>query len=202
MGVVLAACSGEPATTENDEVIDTAPLTIADGLQQLEKIDRLAAKHGVSKELLAEARLVRDSMDVLNGLVDQIQVAPDHTLSFFPSDDGSLVVAERRPNATASVFPSDETTMSLQEMYSRFAPGRTIPNTLLSTVSVTTAAAPKVDVPASVGGGAQYVAPTQGSTATRQFSASPTAPPRGSFPSASSTGPTAPSRARPPITAS
>ncbi len=151
----VVGCAGDPATIDGDEVVNTAPLSIEDAQVQLGKIDGLVAKAGATPEIIAQARLIRDRMEELNGLVDRIEIASNHVLSFMIVD-GALVVAERAPAGTASVLTGAEATAgSVDQIYARFAPGRQIPAKLLGVRTIAEAASTSlVDVSPGVSGGA------------------------------------------------
>lgn len=170
--LALAGCAGDNAGTAADTTIDTAPLTLEDGQRQLEKIDRLVAERGQTAELRADARKVRDQMDVLSGLVDRLEVAPDHTVSVIMAPDGTTLLGERRPAGKPSALEGmDPTKTSMLEIYQRLAPGRSMPAVLLKDQALSSAVpAEAVEVTPEVGGGsaraagAAKAAPTAGET--------------------------------------
>ena len=92
--LALAGCLG----TEDgaaDDAINTAPASLTEANAEMDKIDRIMAERGSTATLVEAQRLVRDRLDVLSGLVDRIDVAPGHSINFFVSSTGEIMVDER-----------------------------------------------------------------------------------------------------------
>jgi len=123
--LALAGCLG----TEDgaaDDAINTAPASLTEANAEMDKIDRIMAERGSTATLVEAQRLVRDRLDVLSGLVDRIDVAPDHSINFFVSSTGEIMVDERMKVGDVSAMKRSSAE-SFREIYARLAPGRTIP---------------------------------------------------------------------------
>lgn len=148
-GLALAGCLG--ASDATDEAIVTTPSSLAEGAAQLAKLERIIAERGASPELREKQRLVRDHMDVLNGLVDRLDVAPNHTINVFVTADGTTIVGERMQMGMRSVLGGTE---SIDALYRRLAPGRTVPEGL-ATMRIVAADQAVGQAAAESGGGAR-----------------------------------------------
>jgi hypothetical protein len=134
--LTFAGCIGADDGTAED-AIDTTPASLVEGRAELEKIDRIMAERGSTAALVEKERLIRDRMDTLSGLVDRIEVAPDHTLNFFVSRDGVTLVSERMKAGMPSAMAANSSE-AIDSIYRRLAPGRSIPAALANAAAVET----------------------------------------------------------------
>lgn len=155
VGLTVAGCAGGAAPAADD--INTTPATLTEGRTALEAIDHEMAEQGSTPELLAKQRELLARVDVLNGLVDSIDIAPSHTVDFFIAPDGTRIVGERmRLGMTPALQPGE----SIDAIYARLAPGRSTPGAL-STKMLDDVGAPVSVLPNQTSGGSAFkAAPT------------------------------------------
>jgi hypothetical protein len=127
--LALVGCVGAESDGVTEDAIDTNPASLAEGQAAMDTIDRIMAESGSTDALVQKERLIRDRMETLAGRVDRIEVAPGHTINFFLSPEGSILVGERMKIGTPSAMKG-HSSESIESLYTRLAPGRTIPAAL------------------------------------------------------------------------
>ena len=143
----LGACGGV-----HEEEINTQPATLESAYQELDKLDALLSQRPDDSALLAMGRLLRKNMEDLNGVVDRLEIAPDHTVSFYRDEFGISVVELL---SQGDEFAVDDKDLSVEEIYAKLAPGRVIPK-ILRTVAMpavdSSGTADQPELPQSGGG--------------------------------------------------
>jgi hypothetical protein len=134
--LAFAGCMGTEGSA-SDDAINTMPASLIEGRAELEKIDRIMTDHGSTDVLVQQQRDIRDRMDVFAGLVDRIEVAPEHTINFFVSPEGDTIVGERMKIGMPSAMKANSAE-SIESIYRRLAPGRTVPAALLGPAAIQT----------------------------------------------------------------
>lgn len=112
-----------------DDTINTAPASLEEAHAEMDKIDRIMEKSGSTPELIEMQLQIRDLIDTYSGLVDRIEVAPGHSINFFATSDGSVVMNERM-NAGDQSAVQRGTEEPIEALYARLAPGRAVPAAL------------------------------------------------------------------------
>lgn len=130
----LAGCLETDGDAASD-AINTTPGSLSEANAEMDKIDQIMAERGSTPELVEKQRLVRDRLDVFSGLVDRIEVAPDHTINFFVAPDGEVMVAERMKVGALSAMKG-HSSQSIEAIYERLAPDRAIPAALVNTPQI------------------------------------------------------------------
>jgi len=102
---------------------------------------------------VAEQRLLRDQADVASGLVDSIELGPNHSLKLFVRPDGTTLIGERAPIGTASALSQETAAGStLEGIYAHLAPGRSLPAALRNVAQARSGAEASNVVPLTEGG--------------------------------------------------
>ena len=157
-----AACEGSGGSPSPDTQLNVAPATLAEARAEVERGNQLLASGGDKARLTAQLMQIRDQMDRLDGLVDQVTVGTGHVVSFYKSASDTIVIGERAPQGTAQVLPTlDLQHMSAVELHDQLAPGVPVPQALLDSDSATSQpvggssdATPAAAVVGTSGGGA------------------------------------------------
>jgi hypothetical protein len=141
LGCLTIAGCGVEQDGAADDAINTTPASLSEGQAQLDKIDRIMDQSGSTEALVEKERLIRGRMDQLSGLVDSIEVAPDHSINFFVSPSGDAFVGERMKIGMVSAM-TGVSAESIESIYHRLAPGRAVPAGLTRTATIQLAETP------------------------------------------------------------
>jgi len=140
LAVGCGSADGTPdviAENSAEEHLDVAPATLEKGASELARANELIAKGADKTRIMAEVAQLSQHLDKLNGLVDSVEVGPNHTVSFY-SSAGGTVLGERAPKGTPSAFTGlDLTTMSAVELHLKLAPQQEVPSALLKSETAT-----------------------------------------------------------------
>ncbi len=158
----------DPATTAREAHLNVAPATLEEGAAELERANTLLAAGADPARITGELQQVREHMDGLNGLVDRVEIAPNHTVGFYKTAEG-IVVGERALQGTSSAVAGlDLANLSVSELHLQLAPQQPVPQALLNSAMATqqamvsNAAAPEATVQeAADGAPAVTVGPLQ-----------------------------------------
>ena len=133
-----AACDGTGAGGDPAEQIDVSPVSLDQAEAALGRANDMLAARPQDGQLQTDARLLRESMDRLSGMVARIDVASDHAVTFYKHTDGTITMGERLPQGKPSVLrPMDPARMSFVEVYRQLAPGLQVPQALLDSSAAT-----------------------------------------------------------------
>ncbi len=137
-GLALTGCIGaeDGADNDADDAIDATPASLVQGRAELEKIDRIMTERGSTDTLVQQERQIRARLEALSGRVDSIDVASDHSITFFALPNGEMMVSERMKVGVPSAMKGNSTE-SIESIYQRLAPGRSIPTALTNRPPVT-----------------------------------------------------------------
>lgn len=131
--IALMGCLGQNTDGAATDAVETMPASLTEARAELEAIDNTIATQGSSPALHDRTLLIRDRMEELSGLVDRVNITPNHSVSFIVTSDGSTLIGERMLQGASSVLAGNTpATMSLESIYRRLAPGRAIPTALLN----------------------------------------------------------------------
>jgi len=144
--LLLAGCGGldgstndksDPATTAREAHLNVAPATLEEGAAELEHANALIAAGADSSRIAGELKQLREHMDQLNGLVDRVEIASNHTVAFYKTAEG-IVVGERAPQGTRSAVAGlDLANLSVTELHLQLAPQQPVPQVLLDSALAT-----------------------------------------------------------------
>jgi hypothetical protein len=136
--LVGASCEGPAGAPAPDDQLNVAPATLAEARAEMERGNQLLANGADKARVTAQLMQIRDQMDRLDGIVDQVTVAPGHVVSFYRTSSDAILVSERGPQGTAQVLPTlDLTHLSAVELHSALAPEVPVPQALLDSVTAT-----------------------------------------------------------------
>jgi hypothetical protein len=134
--LVGASCEGPAGAPAPDDQLNVAPATLAEARAEMERGNQLLANGADKARVTAQLMQIRDQMDRLDGIVDQVTVAPGHVVSFYRSTSDAILISERAPQGTAQVLPTlDLTHLSAVELHSALAPDVPVPQALLDSVT-------------------------------------------------------------------
>jgi hypothetical protein len=127
----------DPATTAREAHLNVAPATLEEGAAELERANTLLAAGADPTRITGELQQLREHMDGLNGLVDRVEIAKNHTVAFYKTAEG-IVVGERSPQGTASAVAGlDLANLSVTELHLQLAPQQPVPQVLLDSALAT-----------------------------------------------------------------
>jgi hypothetical protein len=168
-----ASCEGPAGTPSPDDQLNVAPATLAEARAEMERGNRLLANGADKARVTAQLMQIRDQMDRLDGIVDQVTVGPGHVVSFYRSPSDAILISERAPQGTAQVLPTlDLTHLSAVELHSALAPEVPVPQALIDSITATSLPvggasekATAATVVSTLGGGS-LAAPSSGTRVT------------------------------------
>jgi hypothetical protein len=157
--LLFAACSITPPL---DQQIDIAPSSLEQARDELAKANELLARDPDNAELLRSLHMLRDHVDVLNGMVDRIEIGTNHVVTFYKGDQDVIIVGERMPRGTASVLTDGAQRRSLVDLYRELAPDRQLPSALAESSAATLPPSSDTPVlsPGESGGGSTWLEPS------------------------------------------
>lgn len=163
--LVGASCEGSAGSPPTDAQLNVAPATLAEARAEMERGNQLLANGADKARVTAQLLQIRDQMDRLDGIVDQLTVGPGHVVSIYRSTSDAILISERGPVGTAPVLPTlDLTHLSAVELHSALAPGVPVPQALLDSVTATSlpvdAASENATVVGTLGGGSPGSSPS------------------------------------------
>jgi hypothetical protein len=138
--LVGASCEGPAGAPSPDDQLNVAPATLAEARAEMERGNQLLANGADKARVTAQLMQIRDQMDRLDGLVEQVTVGPGHVVNFYRSASDTILIGERAPQGTAQVLPTlDLAHLSAVDLHSLLAPNLAVPQALIDSVTATSA---------------------------------------------------------------
>jgi hypothetical protein len=132
----LATAESEKPTGEARTLLNTTPASLEEARETVLRIDDRLRANANDKDALLAISAIQPRLDALNHLVARVAPKPGHTVSFFETGNGSVVIKEAAPQGEASVLgATDVGDGSLVSIYRKLSGGAEPPEALVNAES-------------------------------------------------------------------